>query len=139
MEEYFALPLCRSLIVSSLVVPNVSAAEYKYKTMPGLILHFGNKMAFRFKEGALVIQLPSGSMPTISLCACWLICRIIGFPVSIRHPVFRFDLYFLIDFILEYFFQFLNRHMIKYYPSKLLKPIGLTKILMGRRKGTCKQ
>src|SRR5689334_5937138 len=34
-------------------------------------------MAFLFNVGALVIQLPSGSIPTISLCACWLIWRIL--------------------------------------------------------------
>jgi hypothetical protein len=29
----------------------------------------------RFRVGARLIQLPSGSMPTISECACWLIWR----------------------------------------------------------------
>jgi hypothetical protein len=32
-------------------------------------------MALRLSDGARLIQLPSGSMPTISLCACWLIWR----------------------------------------------------------------
>ncbi len=32
-------------------------------------------MALRRRFGARVIQLPSGSMPTTSLCACWLIWR----------------------------------------------------------------
>ena len=30
---------------------------------------------FRRRLGARVIQFPSGSMPTISECACWLIMR----------------------------------------------------------------
>jgi hypothetical protein len=30
---------------------------------------------FRLSEGARVIQLPSGSIPTISECACWDIIR----------------------------------------------------------------
>src|ERR1700681_3324812 len=34
------------------------------------------RIALRFKLGARVIQLPSGSMPTISECACCEICRI---------------------------------------------------------------
>ena len=33
-------------------------------------------MALRLRLGARVIQLPSGSMPTISEWACWLIWRI---------------------------------------------------------------
>src|SRR5262245_54108668 len=31
--------------------------------------------ALRLSVGARLIQLPSGSMPTISECACWEICR----------------------------------------------------------------
>lgn len=34
-----------------------------------------SKMALRLSVGARVTQLPSGSMPTISECACWLIWR----------------------------------------------------------------
>ena len=34
-------------------------------------------MALRRKEGARVIQLPSGCMPMISECACWAIWRTI--------------------------------------------------------------
>ena len=43
-------------------------------------------MALRFSVGARVIQLPSGSMPTISLCACWQICRtsVLRYPSGIQ-------------------------------------------------------
>ena len=34
------------------------------------------KAALRRSDGARVIQLPSGSMPTISECACCEICRV---------------------------------------------------------------
>ena len=34
---------------------------------------FASNAALRRKDGARVIQLPSGNMPTISECACWLI------------------------------------------------------------------
>jgi hypothetical protein len=38
--------------------------------------YFASKAALRRNDGARVIQLPSGSMPTISEWACWLIYRI---------------------------------------------------------------
>jgi len=47
-----------------------------------LILHLAISTALRFKVGARVIQLPSGSMPTISEWAC---CEIWRINVCDRH------------------------------------------------------
>jgi hypothetical protein len=41
--------------------------------------------------GAREIQLPSGSMPTISLCACCDICRTSVLAIGLRHPILRLD------------------------------------------------
>jgi hypothetical protein len=40
-----------------------------------LVLHLGDQDGLALEAGAREIQLPSGSMPTISECACWLIWR----------------------------------------------------------------
>ncbi len=45
----------------------------------------------RRSVGARVSQLPSGSMPTISECACWEICRVQRLAIGGRHPVVRLD------------------------------------------------
>ena len=75
MELYLALPLCRPSSIWSRLVPRVSAALYRYRPWPASSCTLAIKMALRFKLGARLIQLASGSMPTISLWACWLIWR----------------------------------------------------------------
>ena len=67
-----------------LPIANVQPTDYceyisiSEKLSPGytneqLMNHAAKIHALRFKEGAFVIHSPSGSIPTISECACWLI------------------------------------------------------------------
>src|SRR5690606_40927835 len=69
MLEYLALPACKASMRSSRETPNVSAALYRYRPCPALSWTLASRMALRLSEGARVIQLPSGSMPTTSECA----------------------------------------------------------------------
>src|SRR3990172_872778 len=76
MLEYLALPLSSASIISSRVAPSVSAAWYRYCPCPASSCTLASKISLRRKEGARVIQAPSGSIPTISLWACCEIMRI---------------------------------------------------------------
>jgi len=77
IEEYFCRPLMSLAVRSARSAPSVSAAEYRYIPWPASSWTFAMRIALRRSEGARVIQLPSGCMPTISECACWAIWRII--------------------------------------------------------------
>ena len=76
MLEYFAVPdsSCRNICSRS--TPSVSAALYRYMPWPPSSCTLAISIALRLSVGARVIQLPSGSMPTISECACCEIWRI---------------------------------------------------------------
>src|SRR6218665_1485367 len=75
IELYLARPLCTAASICAPELPRVSAAAYRYRPCPPSSCTLASKMALRLSVGARVIQLPSGSMPTISECACWLIWR----------------------------------------------------------------
>src|SRR6218665_2844624 len=75
IELYLARPLCSAASICARELPRVSAAAYRYRPCPPSSCTLASKMALRLSVGARVIQLPSGSMPTISECACWLIWR----------------------------------------------------------------
>src|SRR3990172_3666183 len=76
MLEYLAFPASRASSISSRETPNVSAAWYRYCPWPASSWTLASSTNLRRRLGAIVIQPPSGSIPTTSLCACCEIIRI---------------------------------------------------------------
>ena len=66
MLEYLAVPDSSCSNICAREMPSVSAALYRYMPWPPSSCTLAISTALRRSVGARVIQLPSGSMPTIS-------------------------------------------------------------------------